>query len=515
MRQPQVFVFPLPRAPSLDHSLGHSLGRRLTRFALLLAVSAGLSGCLLGPDYERPEIPLPETFRAAQTSTSSAAGGAPSPSGANTAVSTERAVEKKPVALAAWWTLFNDPVLDDLVATAQQNNADIQVAVARLAQAEALARQAGASLYPTLNMTASGVRASSGTAVSASGVGFQTNTSQVGLVTAYEIDVWGRVRRNIEAATAVATASQYEQASVRLTISALTANTYLGLRALDAQIAVVTNSVKTREDSLRVAQAKLDGGLVSPIDVNQARAAKAASEANLSELTRRRAIVQNQLGILTGQLQLALAPVDLRGLPIPPIPPVGVPSNLMESRPDVNRVEQELTAANARIGVATANFFPTLSLTGLLGAQSVDFSAFLSGQSLVWSAGLGLLQPIFSGGSLTARLDFAKAQQQEVLGNYVKVVRNAFGEVSDALVSVQQSLQTELFLTEQVKAATRAQELAAVRYEAGYVDFLNVLEAQRVQNEANLAFVLNRALRLQAGVDLFKALGGGWNKTAP
>jgi multidrug efflux system outer membrane protein len=361
-------------------------------------------------------------------------------------------------------------------------------------------------------MTASGTRASTGTSVSPSGVGFQTNTAQVGLVTSYEIDVWGRVRRNIESATALATASQYEQDSVRLTLSALVTNTYLRLRSLDAQRDVVMNSVKTRENSLRVAQAKLDGGLVSPIDVSQARAAKAASEANLSELTRQRAIVQNQLGILTGQLQLTLAPVDLRGLPIPPIPPEGLPSTLLESRPDVNRVEQELTAANARIGVATANFFPTLSLTGVFGAQSVDISAFLTGKSAIWSAGLGLLQPLFTGGSLTARLDFSKAQQQEVLGNYVKVVRNAFGEVSDALVSVSQTLETERYLTEQVAAATKAQELATVRYEAGYVDYLNVLEAQRVQNEANLAFVLNRSLRLQAGVDLFKALGGGWKK---
>jgi multidrug efflux system outer membrane protein len=481
--------------------------RTWMRTALVLATIGALSGCLLGPNYERPPVDLPERFNA-QTAATSTSPAAMAPAGA-------LGIAPVAVALTEWWTLFNDPALNDLVANAQKNNADVQIAVARLGQAQALARQAGAALYPTLNLTASGVRASTGTAVSVSGVGLQTNTSQVGLVTSYEIDVWGRVRRNIESATAVATASQYEQDSVRLTISALVTNTYLRLRALDAQTSVVSNSVKTRENSLRVAQAKLDGGLVSPIDVSQARAAKAASEATLSELTRQRAILQNQLGILTGQLQLNLAPVDLRGLPIPPIPPAGIPSTLLESRPDVNRVEQELTAANARIGVATANFFPTLSLTGVFGAQSVDFSAFLSGQSAVWSAGLGLLQPIFSGGSLTARLDFAKAQQQEVLGNYVKVVRNAFGEVGDALVSVHQTLQTELFLTEQVAAATKAQELATVRYEAGYVDYLNVLEAQRVQNEANLAFVLNRSLRLQAGVDLFKALGGGWSKPTP
>lgn len=478
----------------------------ITRLAGVCALTGMLSGCLLGPDYERPAVELPDAYRTPPQVASQPA-----------AVTSVNQAPRSPSAevMKEWWTLFNDPVLNDLIVSAQKNNADIQIAVARLGQAQALARQAGAALYPTVNLTASGTRASTGTSVNPSGVGFQTNTAQLGVVTSYEIDVWGRVRRNIESATAVATASQYEQDSVRLTLSALVANTYLRLRALDAQIDVVTNSVKTRENSLRVAQAKLDGGLVSPIDVSQARAAKAASEAGLSELTRQRAIVQNQLGILTGQLQLTLAPLDLRGLPIPPVPPAGLPSTLLERRPDVNRVEQELTAANARIGVATANFFPTLSLTALFGAQSVDFSAFLSGQSAVWSAGLGLLQPVFTGGSLRARLDFAKAQQQEVLGNYVKVVRNAFGEVSDALVSVNQTLQTEHYLTEQVAAATKAQELASVRYEAGYVDYLNVLEAQRVQNEANLAFVLNRALRLQAGVDLFKALGGGWNPPTP
>lgn len=480
---------------------------RLTRLFVVIAALGGLSGCLLGPDYQRPEMALPDTFRAEKASAASLGNAAVVPSASVAGSGVEVRVD--------WWVLFNDPALNDVVSTAQKNNADVMIAFARLGQAEALARQAGAALYPTLNMTASGVRASSGTAVSPSGVGFQTNTVQLGLVTSYEIDVWGRVRRNLEAATAVATASQYEQASVRLTISALVANTYLGLRSLDAQIAVVTNSVKTREDSLRVAQAKLDGGLVSPIDVNQARAAKASSEANLSELTRRRAIAQSQLGVLTGQLDFSLPAADLLVLPIPPVPPAGLPSNLLESRPDVSRVEQELTAANARIGVATANFFPVFSLTGLFGAQSIGLGSFLSGQSSVWSAGLGLLQPLFTGGALSARLDFAKAQQQEVLGSYVKVVRNAFGEVSDALVSVQQTQQTEGFLTEQVKAATQAQSLATIRYEAGYVDYLNVLEAQRVQNEANIAFVLNRSLRLQAGVDLFKALGGGWNKPAP
>ena len=463
---------------------------KIKRVLLLSAMSLSLSGCLLGPDYQRPDLALPARYNAPE---SALAGGA----------------VQSPVN-AQWWTLFGDVTLNQVVQAARQDNADIQVALARIRMTESLAVQAGAALYPTLNLTASGTRATSGPSVSVSGVGVQANTSQVGLLTSYELDVWGRVRRNIESATAVATASQYEKDSVSLTISALVSNLYLRLRSLDAQMAVLKDSVRTRTESVKVAEAKLQGGLVSPIDVNQGKAALAASQASLSEVTRQRAIVQNQLGVLTGKLDLTIAAGDVRQLPAPPLPPEGLPSTLVESRPDVNRAEQDLRAANARVGVATAGLFPTFSLVGLFGAQSVSFSSFLTDQSSVWSAGIGLLQPIFSGGLLQGRLEYAKAQQQEALGGYVKVVRNAFGEVSDALISVQQTLQTEQYLQQQVQASTKAQELAALRYAAGYVDFLNVLESQRVANEANLAFVINRSARLQASVDLFKALGGGW-----
>ena len=467
-----------------------------SRLFVALSLPAFLSGCLLGPDYQRPELALPGKYNAVAA-----------PGGMSVAIAQQ--AESGPVN-AQWWLLFGDTTLTDLIQAASQNNADIQVALARIAMAQLLAEQAGAALYPTLNLTSSATRARSGPSVSVSGVGLQANTAQVGLVTSYELDVWGRVRRNIEATSSLATASRYEKDSVSLTVAGLVSNLYLRLRSLDAQLLVLKDSVLTRTQALKVAQAKLQGGLVSPIDVNQGKAALAASQANLSEVTRQRAIAQSQLGVLTGRLDLALSAGDVRALPAPPLPPEGLPASIVENRPDVRRAEQELQAANARIGVATAGLFPTFSLVGLFGAQSVAFSSFLTDQSSVWSAGIGLLQPIFSEGLLQARLEYAKAQQQEVLGTYVKVVRAAFAEVSEALTSVRQTLQTEQYLTEQVKAATQAQELAALRYEAGYVDFLNVLEAQRVANEASLAFVINRSARLQASVDLFKTLGGGW-----
>lgn len=463
------------------------------RGLVTLMITVGLAGCTLGPDYVRPDIALPDAYHPPTASQAPFAN-----------IQTQESIKTD------WWTLFKDPLLNELMQTALVNNADVQIAQARLAQAQAVARQAGAALYPTLNITGGLTRASSGTVATTSGVAVSANTSQLGLTTSYELDVWGRVRRNIESATSLVTASAYDQVSVALTMEGLVANTYLRLRGLDAQLVVLQDSIVTRKNSLRVAQAKFDGGLISPIDVSQATAALASAQAFASEQSRARGIVQNQLGILTGKLDLVIPARDVRTLPIPPVPPVGLPSTILENRPDINRADQELKASNARIGVATAGLFPTLSLTGLFGAQSVDFSSFLTGQSTVWSAGIGLLAPIFSGGLLQGRLDFANAQQQELLGNYVKVVRGAFGEVSDALVSVRQTLQTEEYLAVQVEAANKAQSLAVLRYEAGYVDFLSVLESQRSANDASLAFVINRALRLQASVDLFKALGGGW-----
>ncbi len=469
------------------------------KFTIGLLIALGLSGCTLGPDYVRPQLALPDAYRKADT--------APAEQAQTTQTTTSFNKE--------WWTLFNDSQLDSLMQTALTDNADVQIAIARLSQAEAIARQAGAALYPTLNLGAGVTRASSGTVATTSGVAVSANTSQAAFSTSYELDIWGRVRRNIESATALLDASRYDQVGVSLTLSGLIANTYLRLRSLDAQISVLNDSVATRENSLRIAKAKFDGGLISPIDISQATAALASSQATLSEIRRQRGVVQNQLGVLTGKLDLVVDAGDVRKLPVPPLPPAGLPSSLLENRPDVNRAEQELRAANARIGVSTANLFPTISLTGLFGAQSVDFSAFLTNQSTVWSAGLGLVQPIFSGGLLQGRLDFAKAQQQEFLGNYVKVVRTAFGEVSDALVSVRQTLTTEEYLNVQVQAAVKAQSLAILRYEAGYVDFLSVLESQRVANEANLAYVINRSARLQSSVDLFKSLGGGWTRPDP
>ena len=452
----------------------------------------------------RPDTDLPASYRPGDLPATQA-------QAADNAAATS---VKRALANQDWWTLFDDATLNDLMQQALKNNADMAIALARIAQAEALAVQAGAPLYPTLGVNAGIVRASSGAMATVQGVAVQANTTQAALATSYEIDVWGRVRRGIEAAGALVNASVNDQAAVRLTVEGLVASTYLRLRSQDAQIDVLRDSIRTRENTTRIAQAKLDGGLVSPIDVAQATASLASAQAGLSENIRQRDVAQNLLGVLTGNLEVVIPPGDVRKLPIPPVPPPGLPSTLLQSRPDIAKAEQDLVAANARIGVATANLFPVFSLTGLLGVQTIDLSQAISPQTTVWQAGLGLTAPIFAGGLLQGRLDYARAQQQEFLGTYIKVVRNGFGEVSDALVNVRQTLTTEGYLAAQVAASTKSQDLAIMRYQAGYVDFLTVLQEQRTTNDARLAFVINRAARLQSAVDLFKALGGGWTATA-
>ena len=472
-----------------------------SRLALsVLALSLGLAGCTLGPDYVRPDTDLPAAYRPGDVPATQ-----PTPVNPAATEAAERALVKQD-----WWTLFDDPTLNDLMQQALKNNADMAIALARIGQAEALAVQAGAPLYPTLGVNAGIVRANSGALATVQGVAVQANTSQAMLATSYEIDIWGRVRRGIESAGALVNASVNDQAAVRLTVEGLVASTYLRLRSQDAQIDVLRDSIRTRENTTSIAQAKLEGGLVSPIDVAQATASLASAHAGLSEVIRQRDVAQNLLGVLTGNLEVVIPPGDVRKLPIPPVPPPGLPSTLLASRPDIAKAEQDLVAANARIGVATANLFPVFSLTGLFGVQTIDLSQAISPQSTVWQAGLGIVAPIFAGGLLQGRLDYARAQQQEILGTYIKVVRNGFGEVSDALVNVRQTLTTEGYLATQVAASTKSQDLAIMRYEAGYVDFLTVLQEQRTTNDARLAYVINRAARLQSAVDLFKALGGGW-----
>ena len=462
------------------------------KLALVLA-GLSLTGCqLMGLDYLRPKQALPETYQEPAPSVSAAA-----------AVSNQ------------WWLVYQDPALNDLVESAVSNNADIKLAVARIEEADAYLREIGAALFPQVNLDSSASRyrvTETGAVPMMNGISPNRSNFNIKLSTAFEIDFWGKLRRAKESAKAQALASRYAKDTVDLSLKSLVVGDYLLLRSLDAQLVLSESSIKTREESLALTKRRLEGGVASALDVHQAEVAHSNLRAQIAELTRQRALIEHQLALLTGKLDLKLAPANIAALPIPPVPPVGLPSSLLEARPDVSQAEQNLIAANARIGVAKAALFPTISLTAGLGGESKDLGDVVKSSSGIWNGGLGLSVPIFDSGRLKSKVDQATAEQKQTLAAYEHAVQQAFVDVNDALVSLRQSAEIESALDTSQQSAQKALEIANNRYKSGYTSYLEVLDAQRVANDTSLAFVQSRQARLKASVDLFKALGGGWKQ---
>jgi len=460
------------------------------RHVAALAGAFALAGCMVGPDYERPAIDLPKAYADGDT----AAPFAP--------------------LRADWWTLYGDATLNELVASALERNADIRLAVARIEETDANLREANATFLPEVDLGAAGnrSRSSSVTAVPApAGIPLLRNDLRLSLSTAFELDFWGRLRRGVEAVRAQALGSRYAKDVVALTLAGLTTQAYFSLRTLEAQIAVTRETLAAREESLGFVRARARGGVASDLDVSQAQGARADASAQLKELQRQRALIGHQLGALTGRADLALPAGDLRQLPTPPLPPAGLPSSLLERRPDIRQAEQTLISANAQIGVARAAMLPTISLTGSYGRQSQALSTLRTDGATIWSAGFGLTLPIFDAGRYAARSDAAQARQRQALAAYQKAVESAFREVADALTSVQQTAAAEEDYQSRADAARRTLRLARLRYDAGYSAYLEVLDAQRTANDAESALLRNRQLLLSATVDFMKALGGGWS----
>lgn len=466
---------------------------RLTPLALSLALSA----CAIGPDYLRPASLLPAVFSEAQPAD-------------NVAVASNPSINPH------WWRLFNDATLNDLVDQALNGNASLRQAIARVEQADAVAREAGASFFPQIDGSAaiSNTKASTKTATYVATQPRIRQARSAGLSTAFELDVWGRVRRANEAARATLLASQFSRDAIRLSVAGLVTDTYLALRAYDAQWAISDETVKTREASLKLVKARVEAGLASPLEGFQAEGALAAAQAQLAEQRRLRQLTEHQLALLTGNPTLKVAAGDLRQLPLLPEPPAGLPADLIEGRPDVRQAEEELIAANAGIGIAKAGYFPKFTLTGSLGSESKTLSDLFSAGSNTWSLGLGALMPILDFGRTSARVDQAKALNQQSLIAWQNSLQTAYQEVRDALVSLRELGIEENAQNTRVDNAEKALRIARLRYEAGQIGYLDVLDAQRSLNEAQLAAIGVRQARLSTSVALFKALGGGWKADA-
>jgi multidrug efflux system outer membrane protein len=420
--------------------------------------------------------------------------------------------EAAPVA-EEWWKLYSDATLDDLISAARTSNADMRLAIARVREAEGLLRETNAAYYPEVTGSASATRSHVSNVVippPQPGIAVNRNQYQISASTSFELDFWGKFARASEAAQANFTSTQFSRDVVSLTLAGGTAQAYFALRSLDAQILVLDTTILSRRDSLEIAKARLDAGLAPELDVYQAQGALSDALVQKRDAERTRALTERLLAVFTGRLDLKLARGDLFSLPVPPTPPAGLPSTLLGRRPDIRSAEESLHAANAQIGVARAALFPSISLTALLGAQSAELGDVISRSGTVWSIGAGLAGPIFDAGRRAARVDQTQARREQALAGYQRSVETAFREVADALVNVSESAATEEELWVRLQAARNALDLSNVRYESGYSPYLEVLDAQRTANDAELAFVRNRQARLAFTVDLMKALGGGW-----
>jgi multidrug efflux system outer membrane protein len=458
---------------------------------LPLSLAVLLGACTVGPDYRRPEVELPDRY-------AGAASVAP--------VEQEAPVEE------GWWQEFGDPLLAELVDSALASNSDLQQAIAVVERADALLREAGASLWPEIDGSglAGRARFSEKAGQVAAGASPVRSSFRVAAATSFELDFWGRLRRTREAALAQALGSRYARDTVALSLAGAVAQNYVALRALDAQIAVSRQTLDNRRRTRSLIHDRYEGGIASPLEVQQAEVLYSTAAAQLADLVRQRFLVESQLGLLTGRQDLRLASGELQALPLPPMPPPGLPSTLLEIRPDVRQAEARLAGANANIGAAKAALFPSISLTGSLGSESRALSDLFAGGAGIWSMGARLDVPLFDAGRRSARVDQAGALQREALAAYVGAVRNAFRDVNDALVAIRQTAEIEQALDSGMQAAREALRLAEIRYAAGYSPFLEVLDAERTANDTELAYIRNRQDRLSASILLFKALGGGW-----
>jgi outer membrane protein, multidrug efflux system len=445
-----------------------------------------LASCkAVGPDYQRTAPNLPETF--------------------------SEAANAESAQLKEWWKLYQDEKLNELVDLSLKNNTNIALAVARIEEADASMREVGASLLPQVDLSA-GAKRSKVTELGA----FPTfgspirNNYSFGLSTSYELDFWGKIRRAKEGAIANALATRNAKETVELSLVGLVASNYLQLRGLEAQMAVTQSNQASRKEALALNQRRMAGGVASALEVSQAEVSVSNLDAQLIELTRLRALALHQLAVLTGELNLQLETGDLRTLPVPPTPPAGLPSTLLQARPDIREAEQNLIAENAKIGIAKAALYPSISLTGSFGGESLELGDILKAGARIWSFGLGLDLPIFDSGKRQSRVDQASARQKQALAQYQTAIQNAFREVNDALVSRRLNAEREQAYMRSEASAKQAMNVADNRYKSGYSAYLEVLDAQRVYNDASLAVVQAKQATFLATVELFKALGGDW-----
>jgi multidrug efflux system outer membrane protein len=465
--------------------------KKMAPLLLMSAILASIlmAGCTVGPKYQRPVVPTPGVYRDLRDDPQAQA-------------------QAASFADLPWWQVFQDPQLQELIRTALKENYDLQLATERISAARAQVAITRSNLFPQVQ---AGGNFSGGKDPSTQS---KYNILSLTADAAFQLDLFGRLRRATEASRAQLLATEDARQTVTLTLVSDVASDYFQLLDLDLQLRITQDTAKTQEDSVKLTRLRLDHGVATRLDVLQAQQVLDTANAAIPDLERQIAQEEDAISILLGHYpENVQRGRPLAEQPLPPDVPPGMPSTLLERRPDIRQVEQELIAANAEIGVARAAFFPQISLTGGGGGafgRSTLFTGLMSSQTGIWSYGAQVSQPIFTGGALRGNLKLAESQHRQELIAYKQAIQLAFRDVSDALVGYQKLHQVRVAQETTVKDLQDSVSTSLVRYRGGITTYLEVLDGQRSLFNAELTLAQARGSEYQSLVQLYKALGGGW-----
>jgi multidrug efflux system outer membrane protein len=456
----------------------------------VLATGVLLAGCAVGPDYRRPALSVPDAHPGAEGEVGASLGD------------------------ANWWTVYGAAPLRDLIRTALRNNLDLKVAVARIDEAHAALGTTRLGLLPQVDLNGSASRTKGSLDAVLPGAPRFQSADQATIGVSYAIDLWGQLRRANEAARATLLSTRYAQRAVTVTLVADVANAYFTLLSLDSQLEITKRTVGTREKFVELTRAQHDRGYATGLDVAIAEAQAAAARANVPDLERRSGETEHLLSALLGENPHPITRPHLgEAMPAaPPPPPAGLPSELLERRPDIRAAEENLRAANAGIGVAKAALFPSISLTGAAGSLSEPLGRLFTVPTAEWSVAAGIVQPLLDPQRSLYQLALADARKREALYLYEKAVQTSFQEVADALLDYRKFGDFAREQTTQVEALRRAEAIALARYRVGYASYFDVINADRDLFASELALSQAHANELTALVRLYQVLGGGWQE---
>jgi len=460
--------------------------------AIIFLVAVALAGCAIGPNYQRPTQEMPKSWRFEE----------------------ETAV--KEAANMAWWEQFNDPVLNELIQIALQENKDVKIAAARVEQYMGLYGTTRSVLFPQVGAggSAGKQRASEVTKPtplqSLNNVDPTFSTYEAFLNASWEIDLWGKLRRATEAARANMLSSEEARRAVILTLVTSVASSYVILRDLDRQFEIAKQTADTRFESYKLFKIRFEGGVVSELELTQVKSQYEEALASIPNYEKLIAQQENGLSVLLGRNP---GPIN-RGKPIDDLLsltiPAGLPSDLLANRPDIRQAEEDLISANANIGVAKAQYFPSISLTGALGSASSDLSDLFTSPAGTWSYAANITAPIFTAGGIAGQVKAAEAVQQQFLLRYQQAIQTAFREVEDALVDQKRSREQLAAQEQQVATLRQYAHIARLRFDEGYTSYLEVLDAERSLFNAQLSYAQTQGTISLSLVNVYKAFGGGW-----